>query len=108
MTLLFDGQNNPSIRGTVVENAWAIGMSVNNTYNAQIVNTVVRNSTRDGLFLQDNQNVLVKDLVVSNAGDDCFGFHSTAVGGGRDGGTASRITCTNIRGGESRLPEAPT
>jgi hypothetical protein len=74
-------------------------MSVNNTTNAQVTNTVLQHSTRDGLFLQDNQNISVTGLTVSDAGDDCFGFHSTTVGGGRNGGSASNINCTNIRGG---------
>jgi len=99
VTLLFDRQIGPVIRDTIVENAWAIGMSVNNTYNAVVTNTVIRNTTRDGLFLQDNQDIKVHDLTVSNSGDDCLGFHTTPVGGGRDGGSALRINCTAIRGG---------
>jgi Pectate lyase superfamily protein len=98
VTLMFDGQTNPVIQGTLVENAWAIGVSVNNTYNARVLNTTIRHSTRDGLFLQDNQNISVDTVVVSDAGDDCLGFHSTTVGSGRNGGTASSITCVSTRG----------
>jgi hypothetical protein len=99
VTLLFDRQIGPVIQDTMVENAWAIGMSVNNTNNAVVTNTVIRNTTRDGLFLQDNQNITVRELTVSNSGDDCLGFHTTPVGDGRDGGSASRINCTAVRGG---------
>jgi hypothetical protein len=81
-----------------VENAWAIALSVNNTYNARVLNTQIRHSTRDGLFLQDNQNIYINGLVVTDVGDDCLGFHTTTVGGGRDGGAASSITCVAIRG----------
>jgi hypothetical protein len=98
VTLMFDGQTNPVIQGTVVENAWAIGVSVNNTSNARVLNTVIRHSTRDGLFLQDNQNISVNGLSVWDSGDDCLGFHSTPGGGGRNGGSASGITCISIRG----------
>jgi Pectate lyase superfamily protein len=99
VTLLFDSIHSPVIQGTVVENGWAIGVSINNTDNAKIVNTTVKNSTRDALFLQDNQNVEVANLFVQNSGDDCIGFHSTSDGSGRKGGKASAITCQNIRGG---------
>jgi hypothetical protein len=99
VTLYFDGIHSPVINGTVVENAWAIAVSVNNTDNARILNTTIKNSTRDALFLQDNQNVEVTKLFVENAGDDCIGFHSTPDGRGRKGGTASDITCQHIRGG---------
>jgi hypothetical protein len=99
VTLLFDGAQCPIIKGTVIENAWAIAVSVNNTINAKVLNTTITNSTRDGLFLQDNQNITVTDLFVQNSGDDCFGFHATSAGGGRKGGTASGITCESIRGG---------
>jgi hypothetical protein len=98
VTVMFDGQTSPTIQGTLVENAWAIGVSVNNTYNARVLNMEIRHSTRDGLFLQDNQNIYVNGLMVTDAGDDCLGFHSTTVGGGRDGGTASSINCVSIRG----------
>jgi hypothetical protein len=99
VTLYFNGQTSPMIENTVVENAWAIAMSVNNTYNAKVVNTLIHNSTRDGLFLQDNQTISVQNLTVSGTGDDCFGFHSTSAGNGRSGGSASGISCTDIRGG---------
>jgi len=98
VTVMFDGQNSPVIRGTFVENAWAIAISVNNTYNTQVLSTVIQHSTRDGLFLQDNQKIFVNDLVVTDAGDDCLGFHSTPAGNGRNGGTASNITCISTRG----------
>jgi hypothetical protein len=99
VTLMFDGQKNPTITGTKIINAWAIALSVNNTSNAQIVNTVIQHSTRDGLYLQDNDNVAVTSLTVTDSGDDCIGFHQTSAGAGRNGGSASGVNCIAIRGG---------
>jgi hypothetical protein len=99
VSLMFDGQVDPVIQGTRVENAWAIAVSVNNTRNARVLDTAIRSATRDGLFLQDNQNIEIRDVTVAEVGDDCVGFHSTTSGGGREGGTASGITCLSIRGG---------
>ena len=99
VTLMFDGQVEPLIQGTRVEDGWAIAISINNTRNAQVLDTAIRSATRDGLFLQDNFNIQVKKVLVSDVGDDCVGFHSTRDGGGREGGIASEITCLSVRGG---------
>jgi hypothetical protein len=98
-TLYFRGTTNATIDSTTIDNGWAIAFGFINNFYGTITNTTVNTSTRDGLFLQDNLNVQVSDLRVTNTGDDCLGFHDTSAGQGRHGATATRISCTGIRGG---------
>jgi hypothetical protein len=98
-TLYFRGTTNAVVDSTTIDSGWAMAFGFIDNISGIITRTTVNHSTRDGVYLQDNQNVQISDLRVRDSGDDCLGFHDTTAGSGRHGATATRVTCTHIRGG---------